>query len=57
MMNEEEVFSRLVELIGSRPTEDDDLRIRLLNLLYEMSRINRISIDELRPYTHTHPHP
>ena len=55
MMNEEEVFSRLVELIGSRPTEDDDLRIRLLNLLYEMSRINRISIDELRPYPHSHP--
>ena len=47
MMNEEGVFSRLLELITSKLDEDGDLHRMLLQLLYEMSRIQRIRTEEL----------
>ena len=52
-MNEEGVFPRLLELIGSKPDDDADLKRMLLQLLYEMSRIQRIRTEELSAYTAT----
>ncbi len=48
VLNEEGAFSRLVDLISS-PKEDDEegLHRLLMELLYEMSRIQKISLDDL----------
>ncbi|OKO92622.1 Protein dip1 [Penicillium subrubescens] len=51
MMNEEGVFARLLELIQSLRRDDTDggagLHQLLMDLLYEMSRIQRIKIEDL----------
>ena len=47
MMNEEGAFTRLTELIQSRENEDAALHRMLLELLYEMSRIQRLRTEEL----------
>ena len=47
MMNEEGVFPRLVDLVQSMKDQDLDLHRMLLELLYEMSRIQRIRTEEL----------
>ena len=47
MMNEEGVFTRLVELIQERKDDDAGLHRLLLELLYEMSRIQRLRIEDL----------
>lgn len=47
MMNEEGVFPRLVELIHLRRGENHGLHRMLLDLLYEMSRIQRLRIEDL----------
>jgi hypothetical protein len=48
VLNDEGAFGRLVELISS-PKEDDQqtLHRSLMELLYEMSRIQKISLDDL----------
>jgi hypothetical protein len=50
MMNEEGVFARLLELIQSLRGDDTDggagLHRLLMDLLYEMSRIQRIKIED-----------
>ena len=46
-MNEEGAFPRLVELIRTPPGGDADLHRLLLQLLYEMARIQRIDYQEL----------
>ena len=48
-MNEEGAFPKLVELIRHAPGGDPDLHRLLLQLLYEMSRIQRIKYQELSP--------
>lgn len=51
MMNEEGVFARLLELIQSLRGDDTDggagLHRLLMDLLYEMSRIQRVKIEDL----------
>ncbi len=47
MMNEEGAFIRLVELIQERKDDDAGLHRLLLELLYEMSRIQRLRIEDL----------
>ena len=47
MMNEEGVFSRLRELIQERKGDDLCLHRMLLDLLYEMSRIQRLRTEDL----------
>ncbi|KAJ5935477.1 hypothetical protein N7466_005024 [Penicillium verhagenii] len=51
MMNEEGVFARLLELIQARRREDMDseagLHRLLMDLLYEMSRVQRVRIEDL----------
>lgn len=51
MMNEEGVFGRLLGLIQSLRNEDTEdgagLHRLLMDLLYEMSRIQRIRIEDL----------
>ena len=47
MMNEEGVFPRLVDLVQSMKDQDLDLHRMLLELLYEMPRIQRIRTEEL----------
>lgn len=51
MMNEEGVFARLLELIQSLRHDESDggagLHRLLMDLLYEMSRIQRIKIEDL----------
>ncbi|KAL8732171.1 MAG: hypothetical protein Q9166_002918 [cf. Caloplaca sp. 2 TL-2023] len=47
MMNEEGIFSRLVDLIYERKDDDAGLHRMLLELLYEMSRIQRLRIQDL----------
>ena len=47
MMNEEGVFPRLLELIQSKKEEDAALHRMLLELLYEMSRIQRLRTEDL----------
>ncbi len=47
MMNVEGAFPRLVDLIKSKRDEDHRLHRRLLELLYEMSRLQRLSAEDL----------
>ncbi|KAL8658391.1 MAG: hypothetical protein Q9226_001035 [Calogaya cf. arnoldii] len=47
MMNEEGIFLRLVELIYERKDDDAGLHRMLLELLYEMSRIQRLRLQDL----------
>jgi len=47
MMKDESCFVRLVELIKQGMTEDGRLHRLLLELLYEMSRMQRLSKDDL----------
>lgn len=47
MMNEEGVFPRLVELIHLRKEDNLGLHRMLLELLYEMSRIQRLRTEDL----------
>ncbi|MCJ1256324.1 hypothetical protein MMC24_004145 [Lignoscripta atroalba] len=47
MMKEEGVFPRLLELIQSKKDDDAALHRMLLELLYEMSRIQRLRIEDL----------
>lgn len=47
MMNEEGVFPRLLELIQDKKVEDAALHRMLLELLYEMSRIQRLRTQDL----------
>ena len=47
MINEEGGFPRLLELILYRKDDDAGLHRLLLELLYEMSRIQRIRTEEL----------
>ncbi|CAK4030726.1 related to Orc3p [Lecanosticta acicola] len=47
MMTEEGAFSRLVELIRDRKDDDFGLHRLLLKLLFEMSRIQKLSRDDL----------
>lgn len=51
LMNREGAFPRLVELIGRQADDDDGLlHRRLLELLYEMSRIQKIAVDDLSQF-------
>jgi hypothetical protein len=47
MMKDENVFSRLVELVQGRRDDDPGLYRILLDLLYEMSRVQRLPLEEL----------
>ena len=47
MMNEEGAFLRLLELIVDRKDDGTGLHRILLELLYEMSRIQRLRIQDL----------
>jgi len=47
MMNEESCFSRLVELIQMRKKDDARFHRLLLDLLYEMSRVQRLTAEDL----------
>ena len=47
MMNEEGGFPRLLELILGEKDDDAGLHRMLLELLYEMSRIQRLRIEDL----------
>lgn len=47
-MVEESCFGRLIELINGRKQEDPDLHRLLLDLMYEMSRIERLRYEDLR---------
>ena len=47
MMNEEGVLTRLVELVQERKDDDAGLHRLLLVLIYEMSRIQRLRIEDL----------
>ena len=46
-MNEAGIFPRLVELIYERKDDNAGLNRMLLELLYEMSRIQRLRIQDL----------
>ena len=48
MMNQEGALPRLLELIQSRRDDDGPLHRKLLELLYEMSRIQRLRLEDLR---------
>ena len=48
LLNEEGAFTRLVDLISKRDQNDDAILHRMLmELLYEMSRIQQIKADDL----------
>ena len=48
VLNEEGAFARLVDLISSPKKDDEEgLHRLLMELLYEMSRIQKISLDNL----------
>ncbi len=47
MMNEEGTFTRILELIQEKNDDDAGLHRLLLELLYEMSRIQRLRIEDL----------
>ncbi len=47
MMNEEGAFLRLLELIKDRTDDEAGLYRMLLELLYEMSRIQRLRSEDL----------
>jgi hypothetical protein len=51
MMQREGVFPRLVELIRASQHEDDGLHRLLLELLFEMSRMQRLHRDEISEWT------
>ena len=53
MMNEEGAFPRLLELIQERKDDDAGLHRMLLMLLYEMSRIQRLRIEDLSGFCYT----
>lgn len=46
-MNEEGVFPRLLELIQERVDDDAGLHRMMLDMLYEMSRIQRLRMEDL----------
>lgn len=50
MMNEEGVFPRLLELIQEKKGDDAGLHRMLLEILYEMSRIQRLRVEDLSEY-------
>jgi hypothetical protein len=59
LLNDEGAFVRLVDLIASpEPSEDVILHRLLMELLYEMSRIQRVKTDHLGTLiaSHTAPH-
>lgn len=47
MMSEEGAFPRLVELIQDRKDDETGLHRMLLEVLYEMSRIQRLRLEDL----------
>ena len=47
LMQREGAFPRLVELIGERKDDDNGLHRMLLELLFEMARIQKLSRDDL----------
>ena len=47
MMRDEGVFPRLLELIQQRTDDDAGLHMTLLETLYEMSRVQRLRIEDL----------
>ena len=47
MMNDEGAFIRLVELVQEKVDDRAGLHRMLLELLYDMSRIQRIRLEEL----------
>ena len=47
LMQREGAFSRLVEFIGDRRDDDSGLHRMLLELLFEMARIQKLSKEEL----------
>lgn len=47
MMNDEGAFTKLVELIKQGKKDDARLHRLLLELLYEMSRMQRLTVDDL----------
>lgn len=47
MMNEEGAFSRLIELILQRKDDETGLHRMQLEVLYEMSRIQRLRLEDL----------
>lgn len=47
MMNEEGVFPRLLELISAKTDDDAGLHRMLLEVLYEMSRMQRLRMEDL----------
>ncbi|KAL8951682.1 MAG: hypothetical protein Q9222_002362 [Ikaeria aurantiellina] len=51
LMNEEGIFPRLVELIQEKKDDGAGLHRMLLELLYEMSRIQRLRTQDLRSHT------
>jgi hypothetical protein len=60
MMNEEGAFARLLELIQALRREEMDggagLHRLLMDLLYEMSRIQRVKIEDLGGYPNWRAH-
>ncbi len=46
-MNEEGVFPRLLELIQDKMDDDTGLHRMMLDVLYEMSRIQRLRMEDL----------
>jgi hypothetical protein len=50
MMNDEGAFPTLVELIQGRKDDEAGLHRMLLELLYEMSRIQRLRPEDLSPH-------
>lgn len=51
MMQAEGAFPRLVELVRAKRDDDIGLHRLLLELLFEMSRIQKLSRDELSEFT------
>lgn len=47
MMNEEGVFPRLLELIQDKMDDNTGLHRMMLDVLYEMSRIQRLRMEDL----------
>jgi hypothetical protein len=47
MMQQEDAFPRLVELIGDWESQDERLHRMLLDLMYESSRIQRLTWEDL----------
>lgn len=47
MINEEGAFPRILELLQDKKDDDTGLHRLLLELLYEMSRIQRLRLEDL----------